>query len=103
VSSEQIWKKVARVAKLENGTKRLDKLSNEDARVGNAVVLNVTHNVDEKVARVGDHVRAVDEKVQDIVTQVNNVDEKVQVGRWESPEHWGPGKGNQMGSTGCQR
>lgn len=102
MSSEKIWKKVAGVAKLENGTKRLDKLTNEDARVGNAVVLKVTHNVDGKVAGVGDHVRAVDKKVQDIATQVNDVDEKVQVGRWESPEHRGPGKGSQRRSTGCQ-
>ncbi|KAN0130888.1 hypothetical protein V8E53_011266 [Lactarius tabidus] len=59
------------VTKLDDGMKRLDKLTNEEARMANAVVLKVTHSVDEKVTRVGDDVRAVGEKVQDVVTQAN--------------------------------
>lgn len=44
-------KKVVGVTNLEDGIKRLDKLTNEEARMANAVVLKVTHIIDEKVMR----------------------------------------------------
>jgi archaellum component FlaC len=78
MSSETFLKKVAGATKLEDGMKRLDRLTNEEVRMANAVVLKVTHNVDEKVTGVGDDVRVIDKKVQGVETQVHDVDGKVQ-------------------------
>jgi hypothetical protein len=78
MSSEKFLKKVAGVTKLEDGMKRLDRLTNEEARMANAVVLKVTHNVDEKVRGVGDVVRVIDKKVHDVDEKVQGVDWKVQ-------------------------
>ncbi len=77
-SSEKFLKKVAGVTNLEDGMMRLDKLTNEEARMANAVVLKVTHDIDEKVTGVGDSVRAIDKRVQGVETQVHEVDETVQ-------------------------
>lgn len=71
MSSEKFLKKVAGVTNLEDGMKRLDRLINEEVRMASAVVLKITHDVDEKVTGVGDDVRAIDKNVRD-------VDEKVQ-------------------------
>ncbi|KAH9165446.1 hypothetical protein EDB89DRAFT_2076793 [Lactarius sanguifluus] len=45
-------KKVAGMTNLEDGIKRPDKLTNEEARMANAVVLKVTHIIDETVSEV---------------------------------------------------
>lgn len=71
MSSEKFLKKVAGVTNLEDGMKRLDRLINEEVRMASAVILKITHDVDEKVTGVGDDVRAIDKNVRD-------VDEKVQ-------------------------
>ena len=78
MSSEKFLKKVAGMTKLEDGMKRLDRLTTEEARMANAVVLKVTHGVDAKVTGVGDDVRSIDKKVQGLETQVYDVDDKVQ-------------------------
>ena len=70
MSSEKFLKKIAGVTNLEDGMKRLDRLTNEEARMASAVVLKVTHDVDEKVTGIGNDVRAIDKKV-------HNVDETV--------------------------
>ena len=59
------------MTKLDDGLQKLDKMTNEEARMASAEVLRLAHHIDEKV---GD----VDNKVQGVGTQVKNVDEKVQ-------------------------
>ena len=57
---EKFLKKIAGITKLEDGLKRLDKMTNEEARMANAETMRVAHGIDEKV-------EAVDEKVQTII------------------------------------
>ena len=63
------------MTKLDDGLQKLDKMTNEEARMANAEVLmlapRLTHHIDEKVGEV-------DNKVQGVRTQVKDVDEKVQ-------------------------
>ena len=59
------------MTKLDDGLQKLDKMTNEEARLASAEVLRLAHHIDEKV---GD----VDNKVQGVGTQLKDVDEKVQ-------------------------
>ena len=69
--SESFLKKVAGATKLEDGLQKLDKMTNEEARMAGAEVLRLAHKIDEGV-------KGVDNKVQGIGNQVKDVDEKVQ-------------------------
>ena len=62
------------MADLEDALKKLDRLTQEEARIANAEVLRIAHSirnevkiVDDKVGDVGDKVECVDEKVQVII------------------------------------
>ena len=58
---------------MEDGLKRLDKLTQEEARMASAQNLMITHTVDERVREVVDTVVAIDNRVvtvDDKVTQV---------------------------------
>ena len=44
---------------IEDALKRLDKLTQEDARMATAQLLTLTHGVDGKVTNIGDMVRVV--------------------------------------------
>ena len=52
---------------IEDALKKLDKLTNEEVRMVTAQVLNATHAVDNKVARVNDNVKAIDDKVAVVI------------------------------------
>ena len=74
------------MADLEDALKKLDRLTQEEARMANAEVLRIAHSirdevkiVDGKVERVDDKVDAVGNKVEDVGGKVEGVDEKVQV------------------------
>jgi hypothetical protein len=74
------------LADLEDALKRLDRLTQEEARMAHAEVLRITHNireevkiVDGKVERVDDKVDGVGGKVDDVGEKVQCVDDKVQV------------------------
>ena len=74
------------MADLEDALKKLDRLTQEEARMANAEVMRIAHSirdgvkvVDGKVEEVGDKVRDVGEKVEDVGEKVECVDEKVQV------------------------
>ena len=69
--SESFLKKVAGMTNLNDGLQKLDKMTNEEARMANAEALRIAHKIDEKV-------EGVDKKVQGVGTQVKGVDEKVQ-------------------------
>ena len=74
------------MANLEDALKKLDWLTQEEARMANAEVLRITQRisdgvkvVDGKVEEVGDKVEGVGDKVEDVGDQVQCVDDKVQV------------------------
>ncbi|KAH9069639.1 hypothetical protein EDB83DRAFT_2582967 [Lactarius deliciosus] len=77
--TKKFLKKVAGWTDLEDGLKKLDKLTNEEVVMASVQVLKVTHKIDNKVAGVGEDVRNVDEKVQVVDERVQVVDERVQV------------------------
>ncbi|KAH9069552.1 hypothetical protein EDB83DRAFT_2290451, partial [Lactarius deliciosus] len=83
--AKNFLKKVAGWTDLEDGFKKLDKLTNEEVVMASAQILKATHTVDNKVTAVGDGVKGVDEKVQDVKSEVQLVganvkaiDDKVQ-------------------------
>ena len=62
------------MADLENALKKLDRLTQEEARMANAEVLRIAHSirdgveaVEGKVKEVGDKVQCVDDKVQVVI------------------------------------
>ena len=74
------------MADLEDALKKLDRLTQEEARMANAEVLRLAHDirdgvkiVDGKVKEVGDKVEDVGDKVGDVGNKVQCVDDKVQV------------------------
>ncbi|KAI9436020.1 hypothetical protein H4582DRAFT_2130262 [Lactarius indigo] len=70
-------KKVVGRTDLEDGLKKLDKLTNEEVVMASSQVLRLTHTVDNKVTVVGDGVKGVDEKVQVVKSEVQLVGDNV--------------------------
>ena len=62
---------------MENALKRLDKLTQEEARMAAAQNLKATHTVDERVKGVVDAVEAIDNKVADVDDRVAGVSGQV--------------------------
>ena len=77
VLSEKFLKRVAGMKKLEDGLKKLDKMTNEEARMANAEVLRIAHSIDKKVGGVAVQVKDVDKKVDVIGANVQMVIEGV--------------------------
>ena len=82
---EKFVKKIAGITKLEDGLRKLDKMTNEEARLANAEVMRFAHaidkrveGVDEKLHGVGAQVKDVDDKVQGVDKNIKVVEEKVQ-------------------------
>ena len=74
------------MADLEDALKKLDRLTQEEARMANAEVLRLAHSirdgveiVDGKVDGVDNKVDGVGDKVEDVGGKVECVDSKVQV------------------------
>lgn len=78
IGSEKFVKRVAGKTDLEDGLKKLDILTNEEVVMAVAQLLKITHNIDNKVTRVGDGVKGVDEKVQVVGDNVKVIDDVVQ-------------------------
>ncbi|KAH9055279.1 hypothetical protein EDB87DRAFT_1824724 [Lactarius vividus] len=83
--TKRFLKKVAGWTDLEDGLKKVEKLTNDEVAMASAQLVKVTHKIDNKVTGVGDGVRGVDEKVQVIKSEVQLVganvraiDDKVQ-------------------------
>ena len=70
-------KKLAGRTDLEDSLKRLDKLTQEEARMATAQVLKVTHVIDEGVRGVADKIVGVDHRVASVNEGVAIVDHKV--------------------------
>ena len=76
--SEKYFKKLTGNREIEDSLERLDKLTQEEARMASAEQLKMTHSVDVKVTGVDDRVRGVEGQVQDVRGDVQNVGNKVQ-------------------------
>ncbi len=65
-------------ADIEDALQRLDKLTQEEARMATAEGLKATHGIDIKVEDVGDRVKGVDNKIQRVDKKMQGVDNKIQ-------------------------
>ena len=70
--AEKFFRKLAGMADLENALKKLDRLTQEEARMANAEVLRLAHDI-------RDGIKIVDGKVEQVGSKVQCVDDKVQV------------------------
>jgi uncharacterized protein YoxC len=70
-------KKLAGNRDIEDSLERLDKLTQEEARMASAELLRLAHSVDGKVMGVDDRVKGVDGKVQDVRDDVQDVRDDV--------------------------
>ena len=77
--TEKFFRKLAGMADLEDALKKLDRLTQEEARMANAEVLRIAHNIRDEVKIVDGRVEEVGDKVGDVGDKVEGVDEKVQV------------------------
>ena len=75
--SEKYLKKLIGKTDIEDGLKRLDKLTQEESRMAAAENLKVTHAVDERVKGVADKVAGIDNRVASVDERVAGVDERV--------------------------
>ena len=75
--SEKYLRKLIGKAEIEDALKRLDKLTNEEARMVTAEVLDATHIVNDRVVRMDDRVARVDEGVARVDDRVVRVDDRV--------------------------
>jgi archaellum component FlaC len=75
---EKYFKKLVGNTDIEDSLSRLDKLTQEEARMASAELLKVTHGVDSKVMGVDDRVKDVEGKVQDVRGDVQDVRGDVQ-------------------------
>ncbi|KAI9436871.1 hypothetical protein H4582DRAFT_1853862, partial [Lactarius indigo] len=76
--AKKFLKKVAGWTDLEDGLKKLEKLTNEEVVMASSQVLKVTHTIDGKVTAVGDGVRGVESEVQVVKSEVQLVGDNVQ-------------------------
>ena len=75
--SEKFGKKLVGRTDMEDALKRLDKLTQEEARMAAAQNLKATHIVDERVRGVANTVAAIDNKVAGVDNRVAGVDDRV--------------------------
>ena len=67
---------------IEGSLDKLDKLTQEEARMASAEMLKMTRSIDDKVSGVDDNVKVVAGNVEDVGNKVRAVDDRVQdVGR----------------------
>ena len=79
--SEKYLKKLIGRTDIEDALKRLDRLTQEEARMAAAQVLNVANTVDDRVQGIADNVLGVDNRLADVGDrlneQVTGVDDRV--------------------------
>ena len=62
---------------IEDALQRLDKLTQEEARMAAAEALTITRAIDDKVKDVGERIECVDETVQSVDVKVDGIDNMV--------------------------
>ena len=77
--SEKYGKRLIGKADLEDALKRLDKLTQEEARMATAEVLRMTHAIDETVTEVREQVVVVDDRVASVGGKVAEVINGMQI------------------------
>ena len=77
LSPEKYLKKLVGKTEIEDSLKRLDKLTQEEARMATAQVLKVTHTVDDRVREITDQVIGVDNRVAGVDNRLATVDDRV--------------------------
>jgi archaellum component FlaC len=75
--SGKYLKKLVGRTDLEDAVKKLDKLTNEEARMATAQILKATHTADDRVRGVKDKVLDVDDKVARVHDRVAGVGDRV--------------------------
>ena len=75
--TEKYLKKLIGKTEIEDALKRLDKLTQEEARMAAAANLKVTHAVDKRVERVADTVEAIDNRMAGVDDRVAGVNDRV--------------------------
>ena len=82
--SERYFKRLTGNREIEDSLERLDKLTQEEARMASAEQLKMSHSVDGRVRGiegqvqdVGNKVHDVNDRVQDIDSNVRGVDDKL--------------------------
>ena len=76
--SEKFFKKLAGEREMEDSLERLDRLTQEEARMASAEQLKMTYGLDVKVMGVDDRVRDVQVEVQDVRGDMQEVGNKVE-------------------------
>jgi hypothetical protein len=64
---------------IEDSLERLDKLTQEEARMASAELLQMTQSVDDKVMGVDDRVKGVEGKMQDVRDDVQGVGKDISI------------------------
>src|SRR5713101_7715233 len=75
--SEKYAMKLIGRTEMEDALKRLDNLTQEEARMAAAQNLKVTHDVDERMKGVANTVEAIDNRVASVDDRVAGVDDRV--------------------------
>jgi hypothetical protein len=75
--SEKYLKKLRGKNDIEDALKRLDRLTQEEARMASAQLLEITNAIDIEVREIGDNVLVVDDRVAGVDKHVAGVDERV--------------------------
>ena len=63
---------------IEDSLEKLDKLTQEEARMASAELLRITHSVHGNVLDVGNKVEGIENRVQDVDNMVQGVDSRLQ-------------------------
>jgi archaellum component FlaC len=75
---ETFLKRLVGRTDIEDALQRLDKLTQEEARMATAEGLKATHGIDNKVEDVSDKVKGIDNKMQGVDKKMQGVDNKIQ-------------------------
>ncbi|KAH9066711.1 hypothetical protein EDB87DRAFT_452663 [Lactarius vividus] len=76
--TKKFLKKLAGRRDIEDALQRLDKLTQEEARMAIAEVLRLAHNTGDQVKGIGDQVEGINKGIQDVDGKMEGVDERVQ-------------------------
>ena len=75
--AEKYLKKLFGMEDVEDALQRLDKLTQEEARMAAAETLTIARGIDNRVNDVDERLEGVDERVQGVAVKVEGVDDKV--------------------------
>ena len=76
---ERYLKKLFGLKDVEDALQRLDKLTQEEARMAAAEALTITRGIDDKVNDVDERLEGVDEGVQSIGIKVEGIEDQLQI------------------------